>query len=118
EYAGGFSDYLRQRRSVGISDQQQTGQKKSATPKRGQPKSSSRLSFKHKHRLKVLADEMDAARKRLAALERALGDPGFYDRDAKAFEAASEGLARTQAMLAALEDEWLELEILREDAEG
>ena len=50
-------------------------------------------------------------------LDRLLADPGLYARDAKAFADASSKLADTQSVKAKAEDEWLELEMLREEIE-
>ena len=41
-----------------------------------------------------------------------------YARDRKAFDEASAALAGAQAELAAAEEKWLQLEILREDVAG
>jgi ATP-binding cassette subfamily F protein uup len=48
-------------------------------------------------------------------LHTKLDDPAFYTRDPKGFAAATEQLARAQAQLAAAEERWLELELLREE---
>ena len=45
-------------------------------------------------------------------------DAGFYARDPKAFAETSASLAAAQAELAAAEEQWLELEILREEIES
>ena len=52
------------------------------------------------------------------AIGDALADPGLYARDAKAFADKSQQLAKVEADLAAAEERWLELEILREEIEG
>ena len=51
-------------------------------------------------------------------LQDQLGDPELYARDRQAFTQASEALSATQAQLAAAEERWLELEMLREEIEG
>ncbi len=45
-------------------------------------------------------------------------DPDLYARDQKAFAETSGSLAAAQSELAAAEEKWLELEILREEIEG
>ena len=117
EYAGGYSDYLRQR-----------GPRAPATPEKPTPVKSAaandkkspatRLSYKHKRRLDDLPNEMAATGKDITALEATLADPMLYARDAAAFEDASRRLRESQDKLAALEEEWLELELLREEVEG
>ena len=49
---------------------------------------------------------------------RASTDHGLYARDRKAFDQASAALTAAQIELAAAEQKWLELEILREEIEG
>jgi ATP-binding cassette subfamily F protein uup len=47
-----------------------------------------------------------------------LADPSLFARDRNAFEAASAALKSAETELAAAEERWLELEILREDVVG
>jgi ATP-binding cassette subfamily F protein uup len=51
-------------------------------------------------------------------LSGALADPGLYGRDPKAFADKSGRLAAVQGEIAAAEEQWLELEMLREEIEG
>jgi ATP-binding cassette subfamily F protein uup len=51
-------------------------------------------------------------------LEAALSDPDFYRRDPAAFAAAGKALETARVELAATEEEWLRLELLREEIEG
>ena len=46
-----------------------------------------------------------------------LDDPNLYSKDRKKFDAASASIAKAQEELAAAEDRWLELEVLREEIE-
>jgi ATP-binding cassette subfamily F protein uup len=55
---------------------------------------------------------------RIEALNSALADPGLYARDSGRFNATSSALAAARAELAAAEEQWLTLEILREEIEG
>ena len=50
-----------------------------------------------------------------AALRTALTAPDLYSRDRARFDRFSAALAEKQAALAAAEEEWLELELLREE---
>ena len=47
-----------------------------------------------------------------------LEDPKLYTRDPARFAKLSEALAKSERSLAAAEEEWLELELLREEIEG
>ena len=53
-----------------------------------------------------------------AALQAQLGDPDLYARDRAAFEKVSAALGAVQHKIAAAEEKWLELEILREEIAG
>ena len=61
---------------------------------------------------------MAALQARIKGLHQRLDDPAFYARDPKAFTEATEALAAAQAQLAAAEERWLELELLREEIAG
>ncbi len=117
EYAGGYSDYLIQRgeRNDDKARPARKEAKPAAAPK--PERSSNRLSYKHKRRLEQLPDEMAKAEAEIAKLEKLLADPGFYSRDPAGFTAAGESLEAARATLQSLEDEWLELEMLREESE-
>jgi ATP-binding cassette subfamily F protein uup len=51
-------------------------------------------------------------------LQMKLDDPQFYARDRAGFEKTSAALGELQQQIAALEEQWLELEILREELAG
>ncbi len=61
---------------------------------------------------------MDKLQAEIAALQRTLADPDLYARDRKAFETSTARLSAAQAELAVLEEEWLTLELRREELEG
>ena len=60
-------------------------------------------------------EEMRASRRRLQA---ALEDPGLYARDPATFAKLSAALGDTESKLAVSEEEWLTLEMMREEMEG
>jgi ATP-binding cassette subfamily F protein uup len=76
------------------------------------------LTFNQKYALQTLPERIERLHATLAALRQALSDPTLYARDTAAFVLHSETLAATEIELAAAENEWLELEMLREDIEG
>ena len=53
----------------------------------------------------------------IAKQQKLLDDPDLYTKDRKKFDAASAAIAKAQEELAAAEDRWLELEVLREEIE-
>ena len=120
EYAGGYTDMLAQR---GKGVEARKTEKVAAAPKKeavpaSTPKVRSKLSFKDKHALETLPGRIEALSEEAKRLHAVLDDPGLYGRDPKQFAAATEKLAATEAALAAAEEEWLRLEMLREELEG
>ena len=89
------------------------------TPQQREPQAGKRrLSFHEKHALETLPKTIAALQAKVRALHDRLDDPAFYARDRKAFDETSAALAAAQAELAAAEEKWLELEMLREELEG
>ena len=124
EYAGGYADMLAQR--GGDLARRQSGGKASsaqAPPKEKPPAAEApsarrRLSFKDKHALDTLPGEIAALEAKQAALAKTLDAPDLYTRDRATFSKVSDELAEVQAALAAAEERWLDLEILRSEIEG
>jgi ABC transport system ATP-binding/permease protein len=120
EYAGGYSDMVAQR-GAGVSariDARKPVKAKAATkaPETAKPKR--KLSFKEKHALEALPARMAELRKLAARHKSALADADLYRRDKLKFDEISQALARAEAELAEAEEDWLALEILREQIEG
>ena len=122
EYAGGYTDMLAQRGADLAGRQAPNGKaEKAAKPDQAAvPAKTSRrrLSFNDKHALETLPKQMAALQDKVRTLQQRLEDPGLYARDPKAFADVSAALAATHTELAAAEERWLELEILREEIEG
>ena len=74
--------------------------------------------MRDQHALKTLPQQIAALQASVHELQGRLEDPGLYARDQKAFAETSGSLAAAQSQLAAAEEQWLELEILREEIEG
>ena len=77
-----------------------------------------KLSFKQKHALETLPKEIARLDTELARLNAVLADATLYARDPKAFADASAKLTAAQAAKAKAEDEWLALELIREEIES
>ena len=126
EYAGGYSDMVAQR-GHGV---QARGQATAPPPPPSRPtpraeesprESSTgprKLNMREREALKTLPARMDKLHAEIRKLGEILADPGLYARDKPRFDKASAMLAERQADLAKAEEEWLELEMLREAAEG
>ena len=74
-----------------------------------------KLSYKQQRALETLPREMADLEGEIARLKETLADTGLYARDPDRFNAAAGRLAEAEAGLAAREEQWLELELLRED---
>ncbi|HWA20586.1 MAG TPA: ABC-F family ATP-binding cassette domain-containing protein [Devosia sp.] len=120
EYAGGYSDMVAQR-GYGVSKPESLAEAPRvarSVPSPSAPAMRAKLSFKQKHALETLPKEIARLDTEIARLNALLADPGLYARDAAAFAKASTDLGTAQAAKAKAEDEWLALELLREELEG
>ncbi|MGE3991670.1 ABC-F family ATP-binding cassette domain-containing protein [Pseudorhodoplanes sp.] len=125
EYAGGYSDMLIQRgadiASTKPGREAPSKEKKAAASAEDAPaaqRSKKKLSFNEKFALDNLPKQIARLEDDIRALQKKLDDPGLYARDRKAFDATTAAIAKAQADLAAAEEKWLELEMLREEIEG
>jgi ATP-binding cassette subfamily F protein uup len=121
EYAGGYSDMLAQRGGRRLDDRK-VRRKADPTQEKAaavQPKAAAKkLSYKQQFALDNLPKKMEAVAQSIARLEDAIADPAYYERDPGGFQKTIAALDKERATLAALEEEWLELEMLREELEG
>jgi ATP-binding cassette subfamily F protein uup len=74
--------------------------------------------FKDKHALETLPKTIASLQAEAKQLQVKLADPGFYARDRTSFEKVTVQLGELQQKIAAAEEQWLELEILREELAG
>jgi ATP-binding cassette subfamily F protein uup len=124
EYAGGYSDMLAQR--AGRAPSLETGSRAQAERKPRQPprqpsagsSPSRKLSFKDKHALETLPRRMESLAADIARLRQKLADPTFFSRDARSINESAAELEAAERNLAAAEEEWLALELLREGLES
>ncbi len=121
EYAGGYSDMVAQR-GYGVGALRTSPAKAKPAPRPTAappaPKSRRRLTFADQHALKTSPARIEALSAEIRRLEAVLSDPDFYRRDPAGFAAAGQSLETARAELAATEEEWLRLELLREEMEG
>ena len=123
EYAGGYSDMVAQRGGgvggapVNDSGKSARGKNRQLAPTTGGD-AKRKLSFKQKQALETIPAKIETLRAAQAKLQTILADAGLYTRDPKAFEKATKTYGETETGIARLEDEWLELETLREEIEG
>ncbi|MBR9762605.1 MAG: ABC-F family ATP-binding cassette domain-containing protein [Rhodobacteraceae bacterium] len=121
-YAGGWSDYRAQRAEVAPMKDTRGAQKPAAkaqamaeepaAPKQPAAKAAqkSTLSFTEKHRLEELPSVIERYEAEIAKLEQFLAQPDLYQKEPVKFAKGTEALAERQQLLAAAEEEWMELE--------
>jgi ABC transport system ATP-binding/permease protein len=119
EYAGGYSDMVAQR-GYGLAGPLaapvQTAEKADRQPaERAVPKR--KLGFNERRALETLPRRIEKLRADLDGLERKLADVDFPAREPAAFASATKAYGELREELTGAEDEWLGLEILREDIE-
>ena len=119
EYAGGYSDMVAQR-GLGVEARRAKMETEKSTTviskATSQPKR--KLSFKEKHALETLPGIMDKLHKDIARLETTLADASLFRRDPKGFDKTITSLAKARDDMAKAEEQWLDLEMKREELEG
>jgi ATP-binding cassette subfamily F protein uup len=122
DYAGGYSDMVAQRgrgvqakaAAIAAGAPREAGDAADAPRAVAKPK----MSFKDKHALETLPARIAQLEKEVAALQAQLADPGLYTRDPAGFAARTSLMGKKQAERDAAEEEWLRLEMMREELEG
>jgi ABC transport system ATP-binding/permease protein len=117
EYAGGYTDMLAQRGPVRAT----TAAAAVAKPRAVAPIAKTaprKMTFKDKHALETLPVRIAALEAEIEGLNAILGDTGLYAREPGKFAEVTKALDTAQAALAAAEEQWLALEMLREELEG
>ncbi|MDR0252071.1 MAG: ATP-binding cassette domain-containing protein, partial [Brucellaceae bacterium] len=123
QYAGGYADMMAQRTETALARRQV----KSAAPARGDetdaapaPKREEKrkLSYKQKFALETLPAKMEKLSVEIAALEVKMADPALYTKDPDQFAKIAAEIEKKRNEVEAHEEEWLELEMLREEIEG
>ncbi|MCU0884898.1 MAG: ABC-F family ATP-binding cassette domain-containing protein [Beijerinckiaceae bacterium] len=123
-YAGGYSDMVTQR-GEGVTARKGQGNRLSAMAKGTEPQpaapvreAKARLTFKDRHALETLPVTINKLHADIAKLNALLAEPGLFETNPARFNKAVEALALTQTRLVEAEEEWLRLELLREEAEA
>ena len=120
EYAGGYSDMLAQRGADLAREQRKAEPPKTAKAAApvAPPPAKQRMTFKDKHALETLPKTIVALQAEAGALQVKLDDSEFYARDRAGFEKVTAALGELQHRIAVAEEQWLALEILREEIAG
>ena len=123
-HVGGYSDYLN--RKDAVSERQKTKAVKSGAPSKrysNMPPNmrantrSARMTFKDKHALSRLPDEITALEVAIASAEDALADPKLFCDYPDHFNKLAVEVTANKTTLKEKEDQWLELEAMRLELE-
>jgi len=122
-YAGGYSDMLAQRGAEAREQKARSAQVAGQAAPAGKPASankdaSRKISYKQKFALESLPVKIEEAQAKLAKLEAEMADPALFTKNPDGFAARAKAHDALKSEIAAMESEWLELEMLREDIEG
>jgi len=123
EYAGGYSDMLAQRGgdlTAASSAGKSTPKKRDEAPRVKSAASPSRakLTFKDQHALDTLPGRMEELQAEIGTHRDTLADPDLFAQDPDRFDVTAKALQRAEDDLAAAEEQWLELEMKREELEN
>ncbi|MEP3275259.1 MAG: ATP-binding cassette domain-containing protein [Stappiaceae bacterium] len=125
EYAGGYSDMVAQR-GAGVSALRESAKAEETRPSQPSRKEEDaaksakkrKLSFKDKHALETLPNKMLALQNDIQSAESVMADPKLFTGNPEKFQKTMARLSELQSELEACEEQWLELEMLREELEG
>ncbi len=122
EYAGGYSDMLAQRKGAAEERKKAEKAERSKSQDAGAPaetaKGKGKLSYKQKFALENLPKEMAKAETEIAKREERMADPSLFTKDPTTFNRLAAEMEKLRDSLTKMEEEWLELEMLREELEG
>ncbi len=120
-YAGGYDDMVSQRGSAPGIEKTKAAPKEKTAPRAVNNKpaaNKSKLSYKEQYALDSLPKEISALQEKIDALKTKLNDPKLFERDAAEFSKTATALSDAEEKIAAAEEEWLRLELKREDIEN
>ncbi len=121
-YAGGYSDMLIQRGEDIALDKRKSPKVESAESDKPVPSPAAstrkKLTLQQINQLESLPGAMEKIRVVIGKLQARLEDADLYTRDRKAFDDTMALMDKAHAELAKMEERWLELEMLREEAEA
>lgn len=116
EHVGSYSDLLEKLKSkipAKKENKKEALPKKEETPK-SETKKTGRLSYNQQRLLEILPDKISELEKQIGDTEAALSDSSLYTENPEKFDALTKQLEELKAELEKSENQWLEIEMLRE----
>ena len=115
EHAGSYSELLEKLKN---KPQSKKENKKPDTSKaetaKAAPKKSGKLSYNQQRLLEVLPEQISKMEKEICQTEEALSDSSLYTENPQRFDELTQKLEQLKAELEKAENQWLEIEMLRE----
>ncbi|PCI33900.1 MAG: elongation factor 3 [Alphaproteobacteria bacterium] len=118
EYPGGYADYIRQRAGRKAEAAALVAAKKAPKPGEAPKQRGAKLSYKHQRALENLPKEISTLEQDIVRYQAKLGAADFYTKDPEGFRKTNTTMEQAIADLAAKEEEWLEIEMMREELNG
>ncbi|MDP4592963.1 MAG: ABC-F family ATP-binding cassette domain-containing protein [Beijerinckiaceae bacterium] len=123
EYPGGYTDMMSQRGrgfaktvlSAGSTADKYSDSPGAVTAPAAPPAKKGKMSFKDKHALETIPSQIEDMNARKAALIKEMEDPNLFMHNPARFAKVTEAVGKLDMDLAATEERWLELEMLREE---
>ncbi len=116
EHAGSYSDLLEKLKSkipAKKENKKEALPKKKETPK-SETKKTGRLSYNQQRLLEILPGKISELEKQIGDTETALSNSSLYTENPEKFDALTKQLEELKAELEKSENQWLEIEMLRE----
>ena len=116
EHAGSYSDLLEKLKSkipAKKENKKEALPKKKETPK-SETKKTGRLSYNQQRLLEILPGKISELEKQIGDTEAALSNSSLYTENPEKFDALTKQLEELKAELEKSENQWLEIEMLRE----
>jgi len=117
EHAGSYSELLAKLQNKTQPKAEKKASLK-ATEKAPSFSKPAKLSYKQQRLLEVLPSAIEALEKEIADIEQALSDPNLYTEDAEKFDALSARLNEAQQEKEDSENQWLEIQMMKEELEN
>ncbi len=123
EYAGGYADMVAQR-GHGVSALSKLPETPKAPAEEKPwkptiaPSNRKKMSFKDKHALETLPKEIAVLQAKLAKLRHVLDDANLYAQNPALFDKTSLAIAQGETQIGKMEEQWLALEVMREELEA
>ncbi len=112
EYIGGYDDWMRQRRDIEVSRQEEkNAKKKKERPAKKKPV---KLNFYQKRELKGLPALIEQLEERIAVLHEQMAEPSFYKQDGETISKATAELDSLTSDLENAYSRWEELTTIEE----